>query len=72
MSTMFGCKKNQKETKEMPPNFSQQLKASPKVKATPEKVRKPSELLGMDFSDFDKYKTCTNSKDIIKVTSTSV
>ena len=41
--------KNNKEVKVMLPNSFQQPIASPKVKATPEKVRKMIELMGMDF-----------------------
>ena len=34
----------------------------PKVKATPEKVGETLELLGMDFSNYGKYKAYRNSK----------
>ena len=47
----------------MLPSSSQQLITSPKVKVMAKKVRETLELLGMDFSDFDKYKACRNSKD---------
>ena len=50
----------------------QQLIGHPKIKATPEKVGEILEMLGMDFYDFDKYKSCRNSKDRSKIASTSL
>ena len=37
------------------------------LKSRLRKVGETLELLGMDFSDFDKYKTSRNSKDRCKV-----
>ena len=51
------------------PFFLQQLITSAKVK---EKVRETLELLGIDFSDFDKYKAYQKSKHGGKISSTSV
>ena len=65
-------KRNEKETEAILPSFSQQSIRSSKVKATPEKVTETLELLRMDFSAFDKYQTCRNSKDGDKITTTSV
>ena len=50
----------------------QQLIGYPKVKATPETVRETLEMLGIDFSGFDKCKTCKDSKDRSKIATTSV
>ena len=40
----------------MLPNSFQQSAIPPKVKVTLIKVRETLKLLGMDFSEFDKYK----------------
>ena len=43
-----------------------------KFVAIPEKVRETLELLGMDFTDFAKYKANRNTKARSKVATTSV
>ena len=68
-SSVFSCKRNKNVTKAM---SSQQLITFPKVKAIPDKVRERLELLGMDFSNFDKNKAHRNSKYGCIVTATSV
>ena len=42
----------------------------PKIKAIPEKVKETLEMLGMDFSNLDKYKACKYSKDRNKIATT--
>ena len=45
----------------------QQSVGYPIIKVTSEKVREALEMLGMDFSDFAKYKACRNSEERSKV-----
>ena len=71
-SSIFWHKGNPKETEVMLLGSSHQSRTLPKVKVTHEKVREMLELLGMDFSDFDKDKNHKNSKDGGKVAITSV
>ena len=47
----------------MLPICSQQSITSPKIKATLANVREMLDMLGMDFSKFEKYKAHRNSKD---------
>ena len=54
------------------PSSLQQLITFPKVKATPENVKETLEWLGMDFSNFPKFKACRNSEDGNKVATISV
>ena len=51
-----------KETEAMFPSSLRQSIDSPKIQATPEKVREMQELLGMDLCNIDKY---TPSSDLI-------
>ena len=62
-SSISQHKDNLKDTVTMLPSSSQQLITPPKVKVSHEKVGEISELLGIDFCNFDKYKACRNSKD---------
>ena len=55
----------------MLPNSTQQV-GSPEVKLTQEKVIETVELLGRNFSNFDKHKAHRNSTDGSKVSTTSV
>ena len=48
----------------------QQLIGYPKIKTTPDMVGDTLEMLGIDFSHFDKCKTCRNSKDGSKIAMT--
>ena len=41
------------------------------MKVTLEKGRETLEMIGMDFSDFDKYRVYRNSKDRSKIVTTS-
>ena len=53
-------------------SYFQPTTTSPKVKGTPEKLRETLELLGMDFSEFNKCKAHWNSKDEKKIATTPI
>ena len=63
---------NPKGTKAVLPGSSQHSIGDPKVKVTPVQVREMSEMLGIYFCDFDKYKDCRNSEDVSNKAITSV
>ena len=60
--SIFWHNKNTKDIKAMLLGFLKQSVGYPNVKATPEKIKETLEMLAMDFSGFDKYKVCRNSK----------
>ena len=70
--SIFWHKQNPEETEAMHWGSSQQSIGSPKNKATPEKARETPEMLGMDFSDFNKYEGYRFSYDGSKVATTSL
>ena len=47
----------------MLPDSPQQSISFPEIMATPEKVRETLEMLGWNFSEFEKYHACRISKD---------
>ena len=63
-------KENTNETKPMLSGSPQQSTGYPKIKETIEKAKEALEILGIDFSDFNKCKTCRNSKDRGKTATT--
>ena len=51
----------------MLPYLSQPILIIHRMKAIPEKVREMHEIMGMDFSEFDRHGTHKNSKDEKKI-----